>query len=290
VRVRFRDDGTAVVASATADIGTGAFTLLSICGSDALGIPLSRVEPRLGDSALPPGAPAVGSAGAGSTAPVIRSAAQAAITALIDLAVTHPDSPFHGMTADQVRYHDGYLDAGAGRSVGFARLLKLTGTAGVEATANGGPGPEAGQYAFHSFGAHFCEVRVNRFTGEPRVSRFTTVVDIGTVVNAQATRSQIVGSVIFGIGHALLEVDPLEDSGRLAAGNLGDYLVPVNADIPDIDVHWLDIPDTVYSPFGARGVGELATVGSAAALGNAIHDATGIRVRDLPITLDKLLG
>ncbi|MEO3855480.1 molybdopterin cofactor-binding domain-containing protein [Acrocarpospora sp. B8E8] len=152
------------------------------------------------------------------------------------------------------------------------------------------PGAEATQYQFHSFGAHFCEVRVNRFTGEPRVTRFTTVVDIGRVVNAQATRSQLVGGVIFGIGHALLEDNPPElDTGRLAGSNLADYLVPVNADIPAIDVHWLGKPDPVISDFGARGVGEVGTVGSAAAVGNAIFNATGTRVRDVPITLDKLL-
>jgi xanthine dehydrogenase YagR molybdenum-binding subunit len=110
------------------------------------------------------------------------------------------------------------------------------------------------------------------------------------VVNAQAARSQIVGGVIVGIGHALLEDNPLElDTGRLAASNLADYMVPVNADIPVIDVQFIDRPDPVVNGLGARGVGELGTVGSAAAVGNAIYNATGIRVRDLPITLDKLL-
>jgi xanthine dehydrogenase YagR molybdenum-binding subunit len=116
------------------------------------------------------------------------------------------------------------------------------------------------------------------------------VVDAGRVVNAKAARSQLVGGVIMGIGHALLEHNPVEPgTGRLAASNLADYMVPVNADIPDIDVHWLDRPDPVLSELGAKGLGEIGTVASAAAVGNAVFNATGRRVRDLPITLDKLL-
>ncbi|BCB78328.1 hypothetical protein GCM10022251_30840 [Phytohabitans flavus] len=126
--------------------------------------------------------------------------------------------------------------------------------------------------------------------GEPRVTRFTTVVDIGRVVNAQAARSQITGGVIFGIGYALLEDNPLErDTGRLAGSNLADYMVPVNADVPEIDVHFIDRPDPVVNGLGARGCGEIGNVGSAAAIGNAIYNATGKRIHDVPITLDKLL-
>ena len=173
----------------------------------------------------------------------------------------------------------------------FGRLLTAVGKEGLLAETQTELAPDvAARYEFHSFGAHFCEVRVNRFTGEPRVTRFTTVVDAGRVVNAQAARSQLVGGVIFGIGQALLEDNPLElDTGRLAASNMADYMVPVNADIPDIDVHWLDRPDPHVGGLGTRGLGELGTVGSAAAVGNAIYNATGIRRRDLPITLDKLL-
>jgi xanthine dehydrogenase YagR molybdenum-binding subunit len=163
-------------------------------------------------------------------------------------------------------------------------------SAGVEATGSSSPGAERGRYAFTSFGAHFCEVRVNRWTGEPRLTRMTTVVDGGTIVNAKTARSQIIGGVVFGIGQALLEGARVEPAtGRIANANLADYLVPVNADVPPIDVHFLDHPDTVFNPVGARGIGELGTVGAAAAVGNAIYHATGRRVRELPITLDKLL-
>ncbi|CCK26035.1 aldehyde oxidase and xanthine dehydrogenase, a/b hammerhead [Streptomyces davaonensis JCM 4913] len=288
-RIRFHDDGTVTVATSTSDLGTGATTAVAMLAADALQLPMRRIKAELGDSALPNGAPAVGSAATGSLAPAIRAAAQAAIQALVNTAITHPDSPLHGRQADEVLYRNGYLRADGSDAISFSALLTLTRTSGAEAVGNAEGRTGDGEHAFHSFGAHFCEVRVNRFTGEPRVSRFTTVVDVGRVVNAKTTRSQLVGGIIFGIGHALLETNPMEASGRLAAGNLGEYLVPVNADIPDLDVHWLDHPDTVYSPFGARGVGELGTVGSAAAIGNAVYNATGIRIRDLPITLDKLL-
>ncbi|WP_255946476.1 xanthine dehydrogenase family protein molybdopterin-binding subunit [Streptomyces odontomachi] len=290
VRILFRDDGTATVASGAADIGTGAWTVLAIVAADALGLPLARIEPRLGDSSLPPGAPAFGSMTTGSTAPAVQAAAADAIDALRKLAADTPASPFHGQDPADLRYHAGRIE-GDGGSATFVELLAAAGTHSVGATSSAARGDEGKKYAFHSFGAHFCEVRVNRYTGEPRVSRFTTVVDVGRVVNARTTRSQLIGGVIFGIGHALLEADPLEEhTGRLAAANLGEYLVPAHADIPPIDVHWLDHPDTVYSAFGARGLGELGTVGSAAAVANAVYNATGLRVRDLPITLDKLLG
>lgn len=290
VRIRFRDDGFVTVASGAADIGTGARTMLAIVAADALGLPLERIEPQLGDSALPPGAPAFGSMTTGSTAPAVRAAATDALTALVRFAVGAPGSPFHGGDPSSLAYREGRIEGG-GTSVGFADLLTAGGSRSVEATARTARGDEGEKYAFHSFGAHFCEVRVNRFTGEPRVSRFTTVVDVGRVVNARTTRSQLVGGVIFGIGHALFEADPLEEhTGRLASRSLAEYLVPVNADIPPIDVHWLDRPDFHYSEFGARGLGEIGTVGSAAAVANAVYHATGIRVRDLPITPDRLLG
>ncbi|RIV39204.1 xanthine dehydrogenase family protein molybdopterin-binding subunit [Micromonospora radicis] len=288
-RIQLRDDDTALVSSATADTGTGATTLLAITGAHGLGIPLRRVSSEAGDTALPQGAPSVGSTAAASTVPAVEAAVTAVVAALIQEAVTNPQSPWHGTDSGDLTYVNGQL-RGAGRAMPFGRLLTTIGRRSVEATATAQPGPEVAGYHFHSFGAHFCEVRVNRHTGEPRVTRFTTVVDAGRIVNAQAARSQLVGGVIFGIGHALLEDNPLElDTGRLAAGNLADYMVPVNADIPDIDIHFLDRPDPVVNNLGARGLGELGTVGSAAAVGNAIYNATGKRIRDLPITLDKLL-
>jgi xanthine dehydrogenase YagR molybdenum-binding subunit len=289
-RVELRSDDTAAVSTATSDMGTGALTMLAITAADALGIPVRMVTPRLGDSTLPPGVTAAASAATASSVRAVLAAADAVKTALIQLAVTEPRSPWYGAAPEDLTYDGGRL-RGAGHSITFGRLLGIAGRRSIDAERRTELDAETAQtYEMHCFGAHFCEVRVNRFTGEPRVTRFTTVVDAGRVVNARATRSQLVGGVIFGIGQALLEKDPFElETGRLAAANMADYMVPVNADVPDIDVHWLDRPDTHLNGLGARGLGELGTVGSAAAVGNAIYNATGIRRRDLPITLDKLL-
>lgn len=301
VRVRLLDDDTAVVSTGISDFGTGGATMVAVSGADALGIPLDRVTPEIGDTLLPQGAPAVGSSATHATVPLVVNAARDAIDELKRLAVTDDGSPWHGASADDLRYERGILH-GLGRSMTFGRLLRAVGSPGITTTAES-PGAADPGYVHHSFGAHFCEVRVNRYTGETRVTRFTTVADVGRVINAKAARSQLVGGVIFGIGHALLEENRLElDTGRLANSTLADYLVPVNADVPDIDVVMLDRPDPVLTgplgdgtedvgtrSLGARGLGEIGTVGSAAAIGNAVYNATGIRVRDVPITLDKLI-
>ena len=286
VLVRFRDDGTVLASSSVMDIGTGAATALAIVVADAVGLPMDRVDVEVGDTALPPGPGAVGSRATGSMAPTARAAARAAIGNLLEAASTNRDSPWAG-SSTPVDYATGTLRMGNER-IGFADLLRTLRMPEINAIRSSDD-TISPQFAAHGFGAHFCEVRVNSFTGETRVSRFTTVVDIGRVINAKAARSQVVGGVIFGIGHALLEADPIEPSGRLAAANLADYVVPVNADVPFIDAVCLDGDDPDFSDVGARGVGELGAVGSAAAIGNAVFNATGIRVRDLPIHPDALL-
>jgi xanthine dehydrogenase YagR molybdenum-binding subunit len=289
VRVRLQADGTASVATATADLGTGMWTVLSIMGADSLGLPLHRIRPDLGDSTLPRNTGAFGSSSTASVASALRAAADSAKQALIQLAVENERSPLYGLSPDDVSYQDGDLVA-PGRRAGFAAVLEATGTAAVEGTGNDSGG-DASRYAFHSFGAHFCEIRVNRWTGEPRLSRITTVIDAGRIVNQKTARSQIAGGVIFGIGQALLEGARVEPAtGRIANTNLMDYLLPVNLDVPPIDVHFVEYPDTVFNPVGVRGIGELGTVGVAAAIANAVYNATGLRVRELPITLDKLLS
>ncbi|HWO68256.1 MAG TPA: xanthine dehydrogenase family protein molybdopterin-binding subunit [Umezawaea sp.] len=287
-RARFRDDGRVVISSATSDLGTGAFTVLAIIGADELGVPVGSVVAEVGDSALPPGGVgAYGSSVTTSTVPAVQAACRAAVAALVRAAVDDPRSPFAGLDPAAVRYRQGRVEA-RGRSVDFRTLLRATGVPHVEAVGTTEPST-ASPYRFHCFGAHFCEVRVHRLTGEPRVDRFTSVFDVGRVVNAKATRSQLTGSIIWGVGHALLEADPIEPDGRFAAASMADYLVPVHADTPAIDVHWLDRPDPHISEFGAKGVGEIGLVSAAAAIGNAVFNATGIRVHDLPITMDKLL-
>ena len=151
------------------------------------------------------------------------------------------------------------------------------------------PGEELTKHSFSSFGAQFCEVRVHRWTREIRVSRMLGVFDAGRIINATAARSQLIGGMIWGVSAALHEGLEVEENGRFANGDFAGYLIPVNADIPDVDVHFVEHPDTLHNDVGAKGLGEIGTVGMAAAVANAVHNATGIRVRHIPITIEDLL-
>ncbi|TCO55101.1 xanthine dehydrogenase family protein molybdopterin-binding subunit [Actinocrispum wychmicini] len=281
MKVRFHADGTVVVAGTAADLGTGQSTVFSILAADRLGIPVDRVIPQLGDSSSPTAANAGGSSSTSTNGPAVQVAADAAVKALVRFAA---QSPFFRAAPS---YSDGSLTDGT-TSMTFGALLTAMDVPAVEATASS-PKISDPVHVFRSFGATFCEVRVNRWTAEPRVTRMVCVVDAGRVVNPKTARSQIVGGLIMGIGQALLEETRMEADGRFANANLAAYLVPVNADTPVFDVEFLDYPDTLLSPLGARGIGEFGIVGAAAAVANAVYNATGRRIRDLPITLDKLL-
>ncbi|MFI0452101.1 xanthine dehydrogenase family protein molybdopterin-binding subunit [Actinomadura sp. 6N118] len=285
VKVRLAADGTATVSGTGADLGTGQSTVWALLAAGSLGIPVRRVRAELGDSASPVAANAGGSGSTSTNGPAVQLAADAAKTEMVRVAVTDERSPFHGKEA---RFENGRLVAGS-LTMPFGDLLSRLDVPGVEATATS-PRNQDRTRGFRSFGVHFCEVRVNRWTGEPRISRWLTVADAGRIVSPDTARSQIIGGVVMGIGHALLEDTRIEPAtGRFANANLADYLVPVNADIPHIGVRFLDHPDTALSPLGARGIGEFGIVGAAGAVANAVRNATGRRVRDLPITLDKLL-
>jgi xanthine dehydrogenase YagR molybdenum-binding subunit len=287
VKVRLQSNGTALVAGTGSDAGTGQATVFAILGAAALGIPVAQVTAQLGDSTLPTAANAGGSSSTASNGSAVAIAAQAVITALIQAAISTSGSPFKGTSASNVTWKNGNLTSGS-TTIGFGALLGKMNMAGVEATGTASKTTTSG-YSYYSFGAHFCEVRVNKWTAEPRVSRLLSVMDAGTIVDSKTARSQIMGGVIMGIGQALLEGSVLETSGRIANANLASYLVPVNADLPHIDVTFLNYPDTRFTPIGMRGIGELGIIGVAAAVANAVYNACGKRVRSLPITLDKLL-
>ncbi len=289
VKVRFQPDGTVKVSSATQDLGTGTWTVLALVGADFLGLPMERIRPELGDSALPPAPNSGGSTSVCSVTPAIQKAAGSAIKRLVLVAATDPRSPFYGMKPEEIAYRNGEL-IGGGKSVDFGEFLTGIGRSAVEAVETTEQGPEEKKYAFNSFGAHFCKVGVNQWTGEVRIQKITSVMDIGTVVNAKTARSQIIGGIVFGIGMALFEGSILEASnGRYANGNFADYLVATNADVPHMDIHFIDKPDTIFNSVGARGIGEIGTTGLPAAIANAVFNATGKRVRDFPIRPEKLL-
>ncbi|MFC6083490.1 xanthine dehydrogenase family protein molybdopterin-binding subunit [Sphaerisporangium aureirubrum] len=287
--VRMHADGSATVSGSTGDPGTGMWTVLSIMGAETLGLPIHRVRGNLGDSTLTPGGFVAASSSTASVGSAIMAAAELVKRELVELAITDTRSPFHGRPAEDVRYQNGDLLSG-GRRLGFATLLRTLGLTGVEAVGSSAQGPEARDHAFASFGAQFCEVRVNRWTMEPRVTRMLAVMDAGTIVNAKTARSQIIGGMVWGLSAALHEGLDVERDGRLANGNLAEYLLPVNADVREIDAHFLDHPDLTFNPVGARGIGEIGVVGMAAAVGNAIFNATGKRLRALPMTIEALLA
>jgi xanthine dehydrogenase YagR molybdenum-binding subunit len=197
-----------------------------------------------------------------------------------------PGAPFEGM---EVSYAAGQV-LGGGRAMSFGAVLRAVGRSRISATGFSAPGEEMTKHSFSSFGAQFCQVRVHRWTREARVSRMLGVFDAGRIINQAAARSQIMGGMIWGVSAALHEGLEIEANGRLANGDFAGYLLPVNADIPDVEVHFVEHPDTLHNPVGARGIGEIGTVGMAAAVANAIYHATGIRVRHIPITIEDLLG
>ncbi|AXB41749.1 xanthine dehydrogenase family protein molybdopterin-binding subunit [Amycolatopsis albispora] len=281
VGITLRADDTAVVGTSGADPGTGLLTVLSLVGGESLDIPPERIEPRLGDSSLPSGGLSGGSTATASAGTAIMAATTNAIDELLALAA----GPFDGA---EVAYADGRVHGG-GRSMTFGEVLRATGRTELSVTGSSAPGEELTKHAFSSFGAQFCEVRVHQWTREVRVSRMLGVFDAGRIINEKAARSQITGGMIWGVSAALHEGLDIEASGRLANADFASYLLPVNADIPEIDVHFVEYPDTLHNAVGARGLGEIGIVGMAAAVANAIHNATGIRARRLPITIEDLL-
>jgi xanthine dehydrogenase YagR molybdenum-binding subunit len=290
-----RDDGTARVACGTQDIGTGTYTILAQLASLKAGVPLDRVEVALGDTSLPEGPVSGGSMATGSVVPAVFAAADNAITALLTIAATTPGSPFEKQKLDDLAFEGGRVFVKAEKSAGtvpFADLLRranlrlVTGSGKAEATF----GEKKSKFSTHSFGCHFVEVTWQPEIARLRVNRVLTVIDAGRIINPLAGRNQIEGAVVMGIGMALLEHTTYEpQNGAPINSNLADYIVAVNADVPSIDVHFLDFPDKEINELGARGIGEIGLAGIAAAITAATYHATGVRVRELPIKIEDLL-
>ena len=290
-KMRLQADGNVTVSSATHDLGTGMYTVLAIVGAQSLEIPYERVRAVLGDSGLPPAPGAGGSQSTASVGPAVVVAAESIKKKLIDVAVKEKKSPFHGAKLEELSYASGEIH-GNGKSLSFEQLLATLDRSAIEATGSAALSDEDEEkYAFDSFGAQFCEVKVHDLTGEVRVNRFSSVMDIGTVVSEKTARSQIVGGVVFGIGMALLEETRYDiRSGWIANRNIAEYLVPTNADIPAVEVEFLNHPDFEFNSIGARGIGEIGITGTPAALANAVFHATGKRIRQLPIRPEHFLG
>ena len=294
--VQLRDDGTARVACGTQDVGTGTYTILAQLASQKTGVPLDKIEVALGDTSLPAGPLSGGSMVTGSVIPAVFAAADKAIEALLTIATTTPGSPFQKRKATDLALEGGRVFVktdGPAKGVSFPDLLRqanlrlVTGSGKSESTF-GNPKPK---FSTHSFGCHYVEVTWQPEIARLRVGRVVTVIDAGRILNPLAGRNQIEGAVVMGIGMALFEHTSYDPQyGAPINSNLADYMVAVNADVPPIDVHFLDFPDKEINELGARGIGEIGLAGVAAAITGAVHHATGVRVRELPVKIENLLG
>ncbi|HEY4040759.1 MAG TPA: xanthine dehydrogenase family protein molybdopterin-binding subunit [Rhodopila sp.] len=285
VKVRMDAAGNVVVQCGTQDIGTGTYTVMTQVASDVLGVPLQRIRFELGDSDLPPAPVSGGSMTVASVAPSVQAACGALVDKIKDLALT--DWP--GQPRDALQVRDGMM-VGLDRRVPISALLERSGRSFIEAEAKTQPGEERQRFSMHAFGAQFAEVRVDPDLGTIRVSRHVGAFDAGHVLNAKTARSQLIGGITYGIGMALLEETLVDgETGRIVNANVADYLMPVNADIPDIQVIVVPNDDTNSNPLGAKGIGELPMVGVAAGIANAVYHATGVRVRKVPIRIEDVL-
>ena len=290
VRVVLSANGHAEVACATSDIGTGTYTIMAQVAADMLGLPLENISIKLGDSSLPYSPVEGGSWIAASVSNGIAATAEAIRDELLRLAKQMPNSPLANMAPDEVALADGKLmsKGDASRSVSIADAMRHGAVDRIEQEKTTNPTDDP-THSHNTHAAVFAEVKVDEQLGVIRVTRVVSAVAAGRILNTKTASSQILGSVVWGIGMALHEETLIDHRlGRIINANIADYHVPVNADVHDIKVIFVDEPDDTINPLGIKGLGEIGIVGVAAAIANAVYHATGKRVRDLPITLDKL--
>lgn len=291
--VDLRADGTARVSCGTQDIGTGTYTVLAQVASEKLDIPVDKIEVVLGDTDLPPGPLNGGSMASASVIPAVSQAAEGAIKKLLTAAVTTPGSRYLGKKPEELEFKGGRVQfKGASEGMEFGAVLRqahmstASGSGSAQGTFGGKP-----EVSRHSYGVHFVEVTWDDATARLRVNRVVTVIDAGKIINPRTARNQIEGAAVMGIGMGLFEETFYDHrTGAPINRNFADYVMATNADAPRIDVTFLDYPDKSLNEMGARGVGEIGLAGMAAALSNAVHHATGVRIRDLPIKIEDLLA
>jgi xanthine dehydrogenase YagR molybdenum-binding subunit len=308
-RVSVTADGKATVGIAGHEIGTGAYTVVAITAARSLGITVADVTVHMGDSELPPLMIAGGSNNAASAANVVAKACEELRQRIAKAAVIAVDSPFRGADADTLSLADGRLKSEAGLSEPFSAAVSRAGhrlevyaenvpeglpADAVASMTKGKPtmlgGAGRKDVAAFAFGAHFVEVRVHRRTREIRVPRVVAAFAAGTIVNPKTAHSQFMSGAIWGLSSALFEETVLDiGAARYVNSNLADYLIPVNADVPSVEIIMVAENDERVNPFGIKGIGEIGIVGMNAAVANAVFHATGKRIRDLPIRAEKLL-
>ncbi len=295
--VDLRADGTARVVCGTQDLGTGTYTVLAQLVAGHVGIPIDKVQVVLGDTMLPLGPISGGSAATASVIPAVLQAARAATGMVLARAVAVEDSPFHCADKNTLAFGAGRVhrktDAPE-QGVPFAQILeaaKMHAASGKGSAQGGFDDPLKKHHSIYSYGAHFAEVTWQPETARLHVSRVVTVIDGGRMINPRAARNQVEGAVVMGVGMALFEhtmYDP--QNGAPINSNLADYIVASHADAPALDVSFLDYPDPVFNELGARGIAEIGLAGVAAAITDAVHHATGVRVRKLPVMIEDLIA
>jgi xanthine dehydrogenase YagR molybdenum-binding subunit len=312
--VRLLGDGTALVQSGSQDIGTGTYTVMTQIAAERLSLPMESVRFELGDSHLPTAPMSGGSTTSISVGPAVALAASAALQKLIETAVADKQSPLYGASADSVVADGGVLwvtesdkkrsaqseDHGTDRKQpadhqferkeSYQSIISRTKDKYIEARIDHKPGDEEKSYSMSTFGAQFAEVRIDPELGTIRVSRFVGAYSGGRILNPKTARSQMIGGIVFGIGMALTEETIMDHNlQRIINNDFAEYHIPVHADISNIDSFFVEEEDPHVNVLGVKGIGELGITGAAAAIANAVYHATGKRIRNLPITLDKLL-
>ena len=302
-------NGRVCVRCATQDIGTGTYTVFAQVVHARTGVPLDRIDVFLGDTSLPDGPTSGGSMVTSAILPAATNAVNTAVTRLLNVAALAPNSPFHGMKPDALAFTNGHVHPKAqpqvvgaalhsggqlmANGVPFEQVLNLAELSGITATGRTVPSfedPKAQGYSLHSFGAHFAEVEWEPEIARLRVSRIFSIFDCGRIINLKAGSNQILGAAVMGVGMALFEGTHYElRSGQPINGNFADYLVTTCADLPELNVTFLDYPDLIVNEYGARGIGEIGMAGVAPAITAAVYHATGVRVRELPVRIEHLL-
>jgi xanthine dehydrogenase YagR molybdenum-binding subunit len=289
---KIRLDGTALVQSGTQDIGTGTYTIMTQIAADALSLPYDKVTFELGDTAFPETPVSGGSFTASSTGSAVKLACRAAVKKLAEMASKDSASPLFGTAVELIQADKGalVLPNAPGKRDPFVDVIKRAKTPEVTAEIKTQPTEAHKTMSMHSFGAVFVEARVDEELGVVRLARVVAAYAAGKILNPKTARSQFLGGLVWAIGMATHE-ETVRDprTSRVVTRGLDDYHVPVNADVPELDVIMIDEVDEHVNEVGVKGIGEIGITGGGAAIANAVFHATGVRVRDLPIRLDKLL-
>ena len=309
-KVRMNADGSVALSVGGHEMGQGIRTAIALVAADTLGVDPGKLQITIGDTAAPPQHVTAGSWGAASACSPVREAALQVVERLVQLATDHEASPLYRINSPELRLRDGKLIASSGAAEEVSDILRLAGVDHIECEAQSHAagmraeaiqaaetghvaltGPEFPEFVTFSHIAHFAEVRVNPRLPRPRVSRFVSIVDCGRVISRRTSFSQVYGGVVWGIGAALTEASEVDPRfGGFLNNNIAEYQVVVNADVGSCEIDFIDEADAEFGAVGAKGLGEVACVGAAAAIANAVHHATGKRVRHLPVRIDDLIA